>query len=94
MNVYEGGLNQGEAKLYPRSDSEGEYSGTYGGEMAMKAAKGGPASNGGYTTKDFLDDKSYRPRDMEVGRPGAMKVVGGVSNSGGSNSGNSKGMSY
>lgn len=75
MSVYEGGLPTDTTKLFPKVDLEGEFTGTYGGEKAMSATKGGPAVNGGYTTKDFLDDSSYQPSEMEVGRPSAMKVV-------------------
>lgn len=73
--VYEGGLTDPGKVTFPKSDSEGETEESYGGELGIKTTKGGPATNDGGETKDFLNDASYRAKDMEVGRPSSEKVV-------------------
>ena len=73
-DVYAGGLPDG-TKLHPKFVSEGEETQAYGGEEGIKTSRGGPAVNGGYKTKDFLNDGGYAAGDLEVGRPGAMKVI-------------------
>lgn len=74
---YEGGLSTKAGKnLYPKMSTEGENSGTYGGEGAMKTTKGGPSVNsGGGGEGSFVTKSSYRAVGMEERVGSSMKIV-------------------
>ncbi len=70
-NVYAGGIPEGKNSLFPKVSNEAEETATPGGELKIKFSKGGPATNSGSKTKDFLDDASYSAKGLEVSRPKA-----------------------
>lgn len=74
-NIYAGGIPEGKDSLFPKASNEAEETAIPGGELKVKFAKGGPATNSGSKTKDFLDDASYGTGSLSTDNEPAMKIV-------------------